>query len=75
MIKYHNSKIIDSEKKEISIKRYLDFSKDKKILYNNFFLDDFKVVIKVPLLIKEISEQDIKVEHFDIVNDIYLISY
>jgi len=75
MIKYHDSKIIDSEKKETSIKRYLDFSKDKEILYNNFFLDEFKVVIKVPLLKKEIPEQDIKVEHFDIVNDIYLISY
>ena len=57
------------------IKRFIDFDKDTNILYNNLYLNNFKIVIKIPLDEKETSQPKIKIEKFSLVNDIYLTSY
>ena len=57
------------------IKRFIDFDKDTNILYNNLYLNNFQIVIKIPLDEKEISQPKIKIEKFSLVNDIYLTSY
>ncbi len=30
------------------VKKFIDFDKDKRIFYNNLYLDEFKIVIKIP---------------------------
>jgi len=57
------------------IKRFIDFNKDTNLFYNNFYLNDFKIIIKIPLIEKENSQLEIEIEKFSIVNDIYLTSY
>ena len=41
----------------------------------NLYLNNFQIVIKIPLDEKEISQPKIKIEKFSLVNDIYLTSY
>lgn len=57
------------------IKRFIDFDKDANIFYNNLYLNDFKIVIKIPLIEKESSQPEIKIEKFSVGNNIYLTSY
>ena len=54
---------------------FIDFDKYEKIFYNNLYLDDFKIVIKMPLIKKENFQEDIKIEKFDLAKYTYLLSY
>ncbi|MFX1532066.1 MAG: hypothetical protein ACFFBC_13195 [Promethearchaeota archaeon] len=58
-----------------NIQGFIDFDKDTSQLYNNLFLNDFKIVIKIPLIEKEFSQPEIKVEKFSLVDDVFLTSY
>jgi len=62
------------DKRDI-IKRFIDIDKDTNLFYNNLFLNDFKIVIKIPLIEKGYSQPEIKIEKFSLVNDVYLTSY
>jgi hypothetical protein len=57
------------------IKKFIDFDKNRKIFYNNLYLNDCKIVIKMPLIEKERSNKDIEVEKFDLVKYTFLLSY
>jgi len=35
--------------KDNYLNKFIDFNKSKMIFYNNLYLDDFKIVIKMPL--------------------------
>ena len=54
---------------------FIDFDKYERIFYNNLYLDDYKIVIKMPLIKKENSQEDIKIEKFDLAKYTYLLSY
>lgn len=57
--------------------KFIDFDKDRKIFYNNLYLDDFKIVIKMPCVSteKDIDQNLIKIEKFDLVKYTYLLTY
>jgi hypothetical protein len=57
--------------------KFMDFDKDRKIFYNNLYLDEFKIVIKMPCVcpVKDIDQNLIKIEKFDLVKYTYLLSY
>ena len=58
--------------------KFIDFDKNKSIFYNNIYLDEYKIVVKMPLTKKEPSQEvkeDIKIEKFDITKYIYLLAY
>ena len=57
--------------------KFIDFDKEKKIFYNNLYVDDFKIVIKMPCVCpeKEIDQNFIKIEKFDLGKYTYLLSY
>ena len=57
------------------IKKFIDFDKDTNLFYNNIYLSDFQIVIKIPLIEKENFQQETKIEKFSLVNDVYLTSY
>jgi len=57
------------------IKKFIDFDKNEKIFYNNLYLEDYKIVIRMPLKEKEKSKKDIEVEKFNLVKCTFLLSY
>lgn len=73
-----NSYIPDAtnfEEKRDLIKKFIDFKKDNKIFYNNLYISDFKIVIKIPLIEKDTPQPELKIEKFSLDNDVYLTSY
>ncbi|MFX1316449.1 MAG: hypothetical protein ACFE9T_11335 [Promethearchaeota archaeon] len=63
------------KKKDIRLSMYLDWDKFKNKFYNNIYLDDYKVVIKMPLIQREESEEDIKIKKFNLAKYTFLLSY
>ena len=57
------------------IKMFIDFDKNRKILYINYYLEDNHYVLKIPL--EEIKESDstVLIENFDLSRYIYLIHF
>ncbi|MDX1798839.1 MAG: hypothetical protein R3255_09340, partial [Candidatus Lokiarchaeia archaeon] len=56
------------------LKMFIDLDKSRVQFYINYYLEDFKVLIKVPL--KEDDEKDVSniiFDKFDISNKIYII--
>ena len=56
----------------------MDFDKDNNIFYNNIYLDEYKIVVKMPLSKKKSSQEvkeDITIEKFDITKYVYLLAY
>jgi len=64
------------EKDEITISMFLDWDKYKNCFYNNLYLEDYKVVIKIPLIKDESSiQEDLKIKKFNLAKYTYLVSY
>ncbi|TFG02756.1 MAG: hypothetical protein EU540_00905 [Promethearchaeota archaeon] len=64
-----------SRKTRKKLKKFMDFDKNKKILYNNIYLDEYKVVIKLPMNLKENPQEKIRIEKFDLAKYVYLFAY
>ena len=69
------SLITPIEKDEFTISKFLDFDKSKEIFYDNIYLDDYRIVVKVPLTDKQKAEQDMKINKFDLTKYTFLLSY
>ena len=65
------------EKDGLATSKFIDFDKYEKIIYNNLYLDDFKIVIKMPCVgvKKKLDQNIIKIEKFDLGKYDYLLSY
>ena len=59
----------------VNISKFIDYDKNTNIFYNNFYLDDAKIVIKIPLIKKGNNSEDIRIEKFDLAKYTYLLSY
>jgi hypothetical protein len=59
----------------VKVKKFIDFDKTEKIFYNNLYIDDYKLVIKMPLVGGESVRKEIKIKRFDLAQHIYLLSY
>ncbi|MFX1488687.1 MAG: hypothetical protein ACFFBI_06030 [Promethearchaeota archaeon] len=60
---------------EISLRRFIDWDKFRNIFYNNIYLENYKIVIKMPLIPQMDSEDDIKIKKFNLEKYTYLCSY
>ncbi len=60
---------------EVNIQKFIDWDKFENVFYNNFYLEHFKIVVKVPLFPKRDSKEDIKIKKFNLVKYTFLISY
>ena len=69
------SLIPPEEKKELSIKHFLDWDACRNTFYNNIYLENCKIVIKIPLIPRNGSEEEIKIKKFDLGKYTYLCSY
>ncbi|MFX1339300.1 MAG: hypothetical protein ACFFDK_11880 [Promethearchaeota archaeon] len=59
--------------------KFIDFDKKDGMFYDNFWLDEQKLVIKMPLPRINYSDKhpnmDFRIEEFNLVNCIYLLGY
>lgn len=60
---------------QISIQKFIDWDKFENIFYNNLYLENYKIVIKIPLIPKEEKKDEIKIRKFDLEKYTFLISY
>ena len=60
---------------QISLQKFIDWDKCKNRFYNNLYLENCKVVIKMPLVPEKNSEYDIKIKKFDLSKYTFLINY
>ena len=63
------------EKDEITISMFLDWDKYKNCFYNNLYLEDYKIVLKIPLIKDKLIKDDIKIKKFNLTKYTYLVSY
>lgn len=63
------------KKKGLTITMFIDWDKYKNMFYNNIYLDDYKMVIKMPLIQSKKRKNDIKIKKFDLTKYTYLCSY
>ncbi len=61
--------------REIIIQKFIDWDKFENVFYNNLYLEDSKIVVKIPLIPKRDSEEQIKIKKFNLEKYTYLISY
>ena len=65
------------KKEDIDISKFIDLDKKNEIFYDNIYLKNEKLVIKIPLPSPDtqFSEENIKIEKFDLPKYTYLLDY
>jgi len=62
--------------KDISnLSKFIDFDWRKNIFYDNLYIKDRNLVIKLPLLFRKKLEHEIRFEKFDLTRYTYLFDY
>lgn len=72
--KVKRNKMPPSEK----LKKFIDFDREKQVFFNNLYIEDFKIVLKQPLVIGQRNTKDVadlKVEKFNLTKYTFLTSY
>ncbi len=57
------------------VSKFIDFDRDKKVFYNNLYIEDCDYVVKIPLSEKRILDNKIKIERFNLAKYTYLLNY
>ena len=59
------------------LKKFVDYDKKNRLLYDNFYLNDIKFVIKIPFQDsrKEGSINNIRIAKFNLTDSIYISNY
>ena len=70
----------DDSSEEVVIKSmFIDFDKGTSIFYDNLYLDDYKIVVKTPIVcckkLTETIDIKVKIEKFDLTKYAFLTSY
>ncbi|MCK4381213.1 MAG: hypothetical protein KAW51_08765 [Candidatus Lokiarchaeota archaeon] len=60
---------------QISIQKFIDWDKFENLFYNNLYLENYKIVIKIPLIPKREQKNQIKIKKFNLEKYTFLISY
>ena len=55
------------------MKEFLDFDKYQRIFYNNYYFDEYKIVLKIPITKGKDKDIDIKIDEFNLSKYIYLM--
>ncbi|HDZ18550.1 hypothetical protein LCGC14_0616090 [marine sediment metagenome] len=60
---------------DVIIQKFIDWDKFENVFYNNFYLENFKIVVKVPLFPNLDPKEDLKIKKFNLEKYTFLISY
>ena len=56
--------------------KFIDFDKNKNIFYDNIYIPEYKIVLKIPLAKEEgVPEGEVKLKKFDLTKFTYILSY
>ncbi|MBD3194120.1 MAG: hypothetical protein GF317_03635 [Candidatus Lokiarchaeota archaeon] len=56
--------------------KFIDFDKSNELFYDNLYLNDEKIVIKIPIHVNNGKNgADVKMDKFDLSKYTYLVSY
>ncbi|TFG06438.1 MAG: hypothetical protein EU539_07655 [Promethearchaeota archaeon] len=61
--------------KTSKLKKFIDFDKNRNIVYDNLWLDDHKITIKISLSEENLSKDMPKIEEFNLSKYSFLLSY
>lgn len=61
--------------KKFRIKKFIDFDKYRTNFFNNLYFEEFDIVVKMPLLNDINSDNNLKIEKFNLTKYCYLLSY
>ena len=61
-----------SSSQDFRIKMYIDYDRVGQVFFQNFFFEEFSIVIKIPLT-KTIDGSNLRIEDFDLTKYIYLL--
>ena len=66
-----------SKKEETDTSKFIDYDKYNKVFYDNLYIKEFKICVKIPLVCKKKKPQkdNIKIKEFDLGKYTYLLSY
>jgi hypothetical protein len=66
----------------MNVKKFIDFNSENKNFYNNFYINNEELVVKIPILssnqnqkIEKNQDERIKIERFDLSKYTYLTGY
>ena len=65
--------IEDQGRWENDLCKYLEYNKNDDHYYINLYLDKYKLIVKIPLIGTEKSDE-FKIERFSLVNNVYVTS-
>jgi hypothetical protein len=69
------SLIAPMEEDGFNVSKFIDFDKEGNTFYDNVYLDDYKIVVKMPLLKKRKDSKEIQIKKFTLENYTFLFSY
>ena len=58
-----------------NLSMFLDFDKEKNVYYNNFYLEEYDSVIKIPLTHKKSIDEELKIEKLNLTKYTYLFDF
>jgi hypothetical protein len=66
----------DLKTKGFETRKFIDYDKLEEIFYDNLYLDEFKICVKIPIICKrEPQKKDLIVNKFNLEKYTYLLSY
>ncbi|MCK4286684.1 MAG: hypothetical protein KAX18_10805 [Candidatus Lokiarchaeota archaeon] len=69
------SVISEVSKNQTFQKKFIDWDPNRNVFYDNIYLEDQKIVIKMPLIHTNDSEDYIKIKKFNLEKYTFLINY
>lgn len=59
----------------VLLKKFINFDKNRKIFYDNIWINEEKIVIKMPLLEDQDLKDNLKIEEFNLANKVFVLAY
>ena len=69
------SLIAPMEEDGFAVSKFIDFDKEGNTFYDNVYIDDYKIVVKMPLLKSRKDSKEIQIKKFTLENYTFLFSY
>lgn len=59
----------------VVLKKFINFDKNRNIFYDNLWINEEKIVVKMPLLEDHDLKYNLKIEEFNLANNVFILAY